>query len=465
MNGAPMKVRFAALVFAATLAGVLSSAARGDEAPAVDEPRPVVPAPPASSIAPASSAATASSAAPGKKPPSDGESPTGADNVDYATQRYEVAALPLLGGDSDIGFEFGAVGTLSRFDRGIVPYEWNMDLVLALSVKSSPTGTEITQQSYQWNIDVPAVAGGNVRINPQVMYAKTVNQLYFGLGNASSPVLPAGQSARYFEFDDRQARVRDLNRISLGGPVDAMIGAIYRFEDPGPYLPSKLAQDAAAGKILGVEPMSLGTAIAGIVIDTRDSEIFPRQGSYHQIGLRGTIGVPFGDNVRYGAFGAMLAMYRPLVGPFVLALRAVTDLEFGDVPVYDLYTGGPFRADEMPGGSAGIRGVPDGRYSGLIKLFGNAEVRAMLIRFHIASQKFRIGGNLLFDAGRLWSDYTFHSPLDGRGLGVKWGAGAGAYLQWGQAAIFRVEAAYSPDAASENPSLPIGVYVEDGVMF
>jgi hypothetical protein len=388
-----------------------------------------------------------------------------ADKVDYDTQRYEVAALPLLGGDSDIGFEFGAVGTLSRFDRGVVPYEWNMDLVLALSVKDSPTGSEITQQSYQWNIDVPAVAGGSVRINPQVSYTKTVNQLYFGLGNASSGSLPQGASARYFEFDDRQARVRDLNRIALGGPVDAMLGAVYRFEDPGPYQPSKLAEDAAAGKILGVEPMSLVTAIAGIVIDTRDSEIFPRQGSYHQIGFRGTVGIPFDDNVRYGAFGAMLATYRPIGGPFILALRAVTDLAFGDVPVYDLYTGGPFKTDEMVGGSSAVRGVPDGRYSGLIKLFGNAEVRAMLIRFKIANQKFRIGGNVLFDAGRLWSDYTFHSPLDGRGLGVKWGAGAGVYLQWGQAAIFRLEAAYSPDAASENPSLPLGIYVEDGVMF
>jgi hypothetical protein len=29
----------------------------------------------------------------------------------------------------------------------------------------------------------------------------------------------------------------------------------------------------------------------------------------------------------------------------------------------------------------------------------------------------------------------------------------------------RVEAAYSPDAASENPGFPIGIYVSDGLMF
>jgi hypothetical protein len=41
----------------------------------------------------------------------------------------------------------------------------------------------------------------------------------------------------------------------------------------------------------------------------------------------------------------------------------------------------------------------------------------------------------------------------------------GAFLQWGQAAIFRVDVAYSPDAVAENPKLPIAFYVQDGMMF
>jgi hypothetical protein len=31
--------------------------------------------------------------------------------------------------------------------------------------------------------------------------------------------------------------------------------------------------------------------------------------------------------------------------------------------------------------------------------------------------------------------------------------------------MLRIEAAYSPDAVSENPTLPVGIYVEDGTMF
>ena len=89
----------------------------------------------------------------------------------------------------------------------------------------------------------------------------------------------------------------------------------------------------------------------------------------------------------------------------------------------------------------------------------------MLLEFKVFKQKFTVGGNIFFDTGRIWSSYTFRSPLDGSGIGLKYGVGAGMYWLWGQSAIFRIEAAYSPDAVSENPSLPIGLYVEDGTMF
>jgi hypothetical protein len=432
-------------------------------APSVGTPAPPAPgAGPSAPPAPSASPPAPPSGAQGTPLPRSRDS---GDKVDYTTKRYELAGFPLIGGDSDIGFEFGGVATLSRFANGIVPYQWNMDLLLAASVKSGPSGLEFTQENVEWNIDVPDLVAGRVRINPQVAYNRTINQLYFGIGNASSAQAPPGASPRYFEFDDRQARIRALSRIVLRAPLDAVVGVIYRFEDPGPYHPSKLATDAASGVALGVEPLSLVTLAAGVLYDTRDNEIFPHRGSYHQIGLRGTLGMPTGAGVRYGEAGAMLAIYRPIEGPFVLALRGVVDLQFGNVPAYDLYTGGPFQTYEMPGGSAAIRGVPEGRYSGLVKVLGNAELRALLVELRVLGQRFRLGGNLLFDAGRLWANYTFASPLDGSGLGIKWGAGAGFYLVWGQAAVFRIEVAYSPDATSENSNLPLGIYVEDGVMF
>jgi hypothetical protein len=112
-----------------------------------------------------------------------------------------------------------------------------------------------------------------------------------------------------------------------------------------------------------------------------------------------------------------------------------------------------------------VRGVPVGRYSGEIKIYGTTELRAMFFGFTVLRQHFTIGGDALFDTGRSWLDYTFKSPLDGNGLGLKYGAGGGLYVLWGQAAIFRIDVAYSPDAAAENPHFPVGFYVEDGTMF
>ena len=396
------------------------------------------------------------------RPPKVGSEET---SDDYLTPRFEPAGFPLLAGNSDIGFEFGVVGTLTRFADGVVPYRWNADAVVALALKNGPSGQEITQQSYQWNIDIPALAGGRIRLNPQVQYYRTINQLYFGLGNASRESPPAGASPRYFQFDDRQARLRVLTRAALRGPFDLLFGTQYRFEDPRPYTADRLDRDRANGSVRGVRAMSLFTLAAGIMYDSRDNEVFPRSGSFHHLGLRATFGIPSSERIGYGGLGAQAATYIPLGGLVTLALRGVIDLQLGDVPVYDLYTGGAFYTDEMIGGSSAVRGVPDGRYSGVLKAMGNAELRALLLRVHFLGQQFWLGGNLLCDAGRLWSDYTFHSPLDGRGLGLKWGAGGGAYLQWGQAAVFRLEIAYSPDARAGNPGLPLGIYVEDGVMF
>jgi hypothetical protein len=394
--------------------------------------------------------------------------PPAPEQLDYDTPRLEPAAFPLLGGDSDIGFEFGAVGTLTRFASGTRPYAWNMDLLLATSVKQGPHGLEFTQQSYLWQIDAPHLVGSSVRLNPAVMYSNTINQGYFGIGNASSGTRPPvvhGEPGRYFQFDEREARVRVLTRIGWRPPWDFGIATVVRYAAPSAYAGSKLAEDVAGGQVLGYQKMTLGVLGAGLIYDTRDNEYFPRRGAFHQIGVRGVQGLPIDTHVAYAAFGAVLAGYVPVGGPVVLAGRALVDAEVGRVPFFDLYTGGPFRTIEMVGGAEAVRGVPNGRYLGKLKLIGNVELRAMLLDFHLLGQAFHLGGDLLFDTGRLWSDYTFSAPADGAAPGLKWGAGGGAYLIWGQAAVFRIEAAYSPDAVSVNPTLPIGIYVADGVMF
>jgi hypothetical protein len=200
------------------------------------------------------------------------------------------------------------------------------------------------------------------------------------------------------------------------------------------------------------------------MFDTRDSEFVTRHGIFYQAGVGGTLGST--DDVAYGVAGVVLAHYAPLPGPFVFASRFVADFQFGRVPFYDLAQGGIFEPQYLLGGETGVRGVPFGRYAGRVKLVTNIEVRSTPFpRFTFFGERFRIGTTTFFDAGRVWDDYAWVSPADGYTLGLKYGIGGGLFIQWGEAAIFRIEAAYSPDAVSENPGLPVGIYVSDGLMF
>lgn len=480
-------VLFAAIAFSFLLASLAAPPARADTPDA--GPPPPAPSPaltpaltptPAPSLTPAPAPTPSPDAEeipapirPAQGPLHKAKPPKLADTGDYWTRRFEPAGFPLIGGDSDIGFEFGAVGTLSYFCCGTKPYAWNMDLLLSASVKQGPSGLEIAQQNYLWQIDMPGLFDGAMRLNPEVSYNHTINYGYFGLGNASSGVTPNNNAnpGRYHEWIDSVAQVRPLGRVHLQGPVDFEFMGQYLYVAPGIYADSLLQQDASAKApnggpyIYGTTSLSLPSVAGGFVWDSRDNEIFPHSGMLHEVGVRIEQGFPVSANTHYIEAGGIFRGYVPLPAGFVLAGRLVTNFQVGNVPFYELFQAGPFDLKEMPGGSAGIRGVPVGRYLGPIKILGNVEVRNMWLNFSVLGQKFAIGNTVFFDTGRVWSDYSFHSPLDGSGLGLKYGVGGGIYVLWGQAAMLRIEAAYSPDAVSENPSLPLGIYVEDGTMF
>ena len=265
--------------------------------------------------------------------------------------------------------------------------------------------------------------------------------------------------------------LRAAARIHLDLPFDLVPLVGYRYEDPSAYAGSKLAADAAPGApgkgptALGVRPLSLVAIGGGIVLDTRDNEHFPYRGHFHQLGIKLVDGIPSSAGVHYVEDSSVLAWFIPLGDKVVFATRALLDLQFGQVPFYDLFNGGFVKVQYMLGGSAGIRGVPIGRFSGRIKVIANEELRTMLWNFRLLGQSFHIGAGAFFDIGRLWVDYTFHAPEDGSFPGLKWGAGAAGYAIWGQAAVFRLDVAYSPFAAPLGSSLPIAVYLEDNMMF
>jgi hypothetical protein len=115
-------------------------------------------------------------------------------------------------------------------------------------------------------------------------------------------------------------------------------------------------------------------------------------------------GVPVEGDVRYGEAGAILAGFLPLAHKLVVASRLLVDAQVGNVPFYDMSRAGPFLAYDVIGGPQGVRGVPVGRYAGLIKAVANVEVRSMFAGFHTLGQSMHVGGDVFFDTGRAFSD-------------------------------------------------------------
>jgi outer membrane protein assembly factor BamA len=391
---------------------------------------------------------------------------------DDVADRTEWAGFPVIGGSTDIGVQLGGAATVTHVGNGMRPYWWRADALVSISIKGGPRGTEVVQQSHDMRWDIPGGGSGKVRLMPGVFYDKTVNSGYFGLGNDSRVVTdPSGQIGERYQFRHEEASTRLNARSPLGGAFSTMYGWQLRYVNPHAYPESRLAIDAATrlsdGRplIRGLQPLGIATLNAGVIYDTRDDEIFPREGSLHVGAFRASGAAPTSSGVYWVGVNLVAQRYVKLPESFVFAGRVFVDTMAGHVPFYDLSQAGAFDPNDFPGGAQGIRGVPNGRYSGLVKVVANAELRRIHGSFKLVGSRFQVGTTTFLDAGRIWNDYTFADVRDGTGLGLKYGIGGGPFLIWDTAALFRIDVAYSPDASAANPGFPVGIYVQGGLMF
>jgi hypothetical protein len=151
--------------------------------------------------------------------------------------------------------------------------------------------------------------------------------------------------------------------------------------------------------------------------------------------------------------------YVDLAGDWlVLATRVMGDMLFGEVPFYEMTRAGSFEIVDFPGGRLGLPGIPEGRYAGRIKIGANLELRSMFLKFRLMGTPVRVGALVFADAGRVWADWKPDPERDGRGVGLKWGVGGGIRIQYGEAVMMRLDAAWSPDAASAGS--PVAIYAD-----
>ena len=376
---------------------------------------------------------------------------------------WTLQGLPLVSYNSDEGFGYGARVLL--IDRGT-----GRELPFRHSLMAQFYQTTKGVAAHRIFFDAPGFLGSPYRIDADVAWSIDKFSPWYGLGNQSvylesrdtcadrealaknpdvCPGNPAFLGARYYRYDRNTLPRIKLNlRRDLRGPWKLFGG--YRFtlnhitpfygpDDLGQTGDSQLAADARAGRLVGWDgsrrafDLRTSEVTAGVVYDSRDNEPAPTSGMFHEVSARAGLRA-LGSQFDYRGVNATARFYQYLFDrSLVAALRAIADVQGGDVPFLLLPTTGGLDGPDGVGGLFSARGLLKNRLQGKVKLLVTPELRW---RFY---QGARLGWELVtaIDVGRVWSEL-------GRAEagGLKAGAAAGIRAAWNRNFLVRLDTGF-----------------------
>jgi surface antigen Omp85-like protein len=375
----------------------------------------------------------------------------------------EFTLVPVVGGDSDVGFGGGYTASFAATRPGVKPYVWRLESSGALTLRFGGEKVRVGYLEESLLFVTPHAWFEALRLEATASYTIEPTLRYYGLGNASAVSAGHSDSDPYFEYELRHSNAAVTLTYRLKRHVLFSWGLGETHNTLGYAADSRLAADLAAGepaaqRLLHVAPrFDVVRFTYGVGWDSRDNEVSTHHGQYHT--LRADLAPGGIDAVPYtwARFDLALRGYVTLVPRrLIFAARGVLDWLAGDPPFYELA-----RFDDTPalGGGKGVRGVPAGRYYGMVKAFANLELRSELFRFRFLSKRNVFGVTGFIDGGRLWSGVPRSEELDGTGLGLKLGVGGGLRVAAGDSFVLRADVAWSKDAS------PVGAYLLAGQLF
>ena len=324
---------------------------------------------------------------------------------------WEWFALPALNFNSDEGFGYGALLDLYNYRGGRKPYRLMIRPLLAFSTKGKRDFTVV--------IDAPGVLPDGWRVDAFLGREQHLATPWFGVGN-NTPKLetlsdpPDDYYYRYGKTQYRvslnvQRRVSRAARMLVGGSFADVRTDDIPFDSGTTLLHQQLVADQAIANPI-TPSGKLRSVRAGVVIDTRDREVGPTQGSWIDVLVQRTAAA--GDDVA-GSYtrGTVSARhYESITSKLVFAQRLVVQHTDGDVPFFDLATiqnSSPTVQMEGLGGSSSMRGVEKNRYTARGIAFANLELRYRFKELRLLGKPAYLVGSAFADAGRVWRGDLF----------------------------------------------------------
>ncbi len=272
-----------------------------------------------------------------------------------------------------------------------------------------------TEGSYRVVVDAQAPAyRDGWRLGATLTAARDNRLGFYGFGNdtPSTQDSVTATAPYFYRVSRTRAQARAVIQRRLVGPLRLLVGGAIERTDFRALPGSSIFRRSVAQGV--VDPTTIPfvdrTVGVGVVLDTRDNELYPHSGTV----LEGL----FTNGRGYTRTTAAARVYVPVTPRFVLAGRVAGEKMGGSPPLAAQLTmessEGAFVA---VGGYQSLRGFSDARFVGTGKLLGGVEARYAVVRAPTVLEVM-LGG--FYDAGRVFGPGE-RFQLTTAGLHASWG--------------------------------------------
>lgn len=357
------------------------------------------------------------------------------------TDSTEIAFLPAIAFNSDLGFIFGGITSLYNYKDNTRPFYSYMNVAGIFSTKGLA--------SFEIALDKPFIFGTKMRLTSSIYASRFLQDTYYGVANYQKIERdPPDGIPEFYLFQSFSTGFNGTLRIPVSSnsrnqQLDVLAILNLDYETPFENGDDRLITEKPPR--YGFEGGRTFMIGSGLIWEARDSEFNPTNGMYLETS------VEIGNKLWASSFNNLVIKHEMfhyltfhLIKDITLANRFYTKHTSGETPYWKL----AYAGDEET-----FRGYPSRRFLDDNVAILNNELRTWLIE--LPSADIRLGGTLFFDVGRTFANGTSLDTITGD---LKYTFGFG-----GTASVFTPDFIIRGDVGFSEEGM--GVYITTGYMF